>query len=238
MAAAASVALYREGKLAVVRPAKLTGQIAWQGPDSAPCSLLFVGDSRVARWPIDAPTGWRVGRLGYPGQGSANIAAASRASIANADPTVVVIAAGINDAAAASLMPAGQARETIAATGAAIDGLAGWAFDRGARRVVLVTVVPPIEPGIARRLLFGDRVVRHAETLSRSIRRLGKGGRSEILDADRLFRDRGGHLREDLRDDAVHWNGRAYEHLNAVLWSMVADLPCGSQSPAREVSPG
>jgi hypothetical protein len=57
---------YRTFKLSRLEPRPLQAPIQWTGESDARCTLLLVGDSRIARWPVEARSGWRIGRLASP----------------------------------------------------------------------------------------------------------------------------------------------------------------------------
>lgn len=224
LALAATVAVlgYRARKLAILEPRPLDAALAWSGAADAPCTLLMVGDSHVARWRTAPPPGWRVARLGFPGEAAVNIATAAPAAIRGAAPDAVLIAAGTNDASAAALQRNGR-EATLDRAAGAVARMAGSARAAGVNQVFVTTLVPPRYPELARRLIYGDRHRVIMAALSRRIVERAKRSGGEFFDADALARDARGDFRPELRADALHWSAEGYETLSAALWDRLGD---------------
>lgn len=217
LAAAIAAFGYRAGKLAVLEPRPLATPLVWSGQSDARCTLLMIGDSHVARWQTPPPRGWRVARLGFPGEAAVNIAAAAPAAIRSARPDAVLIAAGTNDASAAALQRSGR-EATLLRAAAAIDEMIVSARRAEVGRVVVATIAPPRSPGLWRRLVYGDRQAAAQHALSARIAALASVRGVRILDAAALALDARGRVDPRLRADALHWSPAGYEVLSAALW--------------------
>jgi hypothetical protein len=215
---------YRALKLGALEPKALTAPIEWAGDPDAPCTLLMVGDSRIAEWPLEDRPGWRVGRLGFPGEAAINIEPGVRDAIAGAKPTVAVVQAGANDATAAVFQNASERERTTERAADAVLAIAEVARRAGATQVFVLTVVPPIESALWKRALVGSAQAPIMAAISDRIAARAGGRGFWTLDADRLFRDGEGLLRRDFRRNDLHWSTAAYRALNAALWADVT--PC------------
>ena len=216
---------YRARKLTLLEPAKLAGNVVWRGPSQARCRMLLIGDSRVAYWPIAPRSGWRVGKLGFPGQTAANIAQAAEPILASSKLDVVAIQAGGNDAAAAALSKS-NARPMAGRAAAAIARLALAARAQGAKRVIVLNLVPPIEPDVLHRIVYGDRIAEFMDDVSKLLEKEAAAGKFELLDANKLFRTRTGQLDRSVRRDWIHWNIRGYEKLDQALNRLIDGTEC------------
>lgn len=222
LGAAVAVLGYRARKLATLEPRPLQAALAWSGAADAPCTLLMIGDSHVARWQTAPPPGWRVARLGFPGEAAVNIAAAAPAAIAASLPEALLIAAGTNDASAAALQ--GNGREaTLERAAEAVEGMIASARSAAVNRVLVTTLVPPRSPELSRRLIYGARQAVTLAALSKRIVKRAKRNGVEVLDADALARDANGAFRPELRADALHWSPADYDVLSSALWERLGE---------------
>jgi lysophospholipase L1-like esterase len=212
---------YRTFKLNLLKPRRLQAPIQWTGESGARCTALLVGDSRIARWPVEARPGWRIGRLGFSGEGAINIEPAVRDQIAAARADVVVIQAGGNDATAAVFQREPSRGETIARAAHAVIAIGEEARRAGASQVIVLTLVPPIELEKWKRALMGSRQEELMTRLGDVIAGRARAEGMEVLDANLIFRDAGGKLKREYRSDGLHWSSAGYHALNAALWSEV-----------------
>ena len=222
LAVALTVFSYRARKLAILEPYPLETRLAWSGASDAPCTLLMVGDSHVARWRTPPPSRWRVARAGFPGEAAGNIAAAMPAAVRASAPDAVLIAAGTNDASAAALLWEGSS-DQLDRSAAALERMVAVAHDGGARQVLVMTLVPPRSPQLWRRLIYGERQAGALTGLSQRIVAAAAKSGAEVLDANALARDAKGAFRPELRADALHWSPAGYEVLSAALWERLND---------------
>ena len=212
---------YRTVKSNLLKPRHLQAPIQWTGKSDARCTALFVGDSRIAQWPVEARSGWRIGRLGFAGEAAINIEPAVRDQIAAANANMVVIQAGGNDATAASFQREGLREETIARAARAVVAIGEDARRAGASQVIVLTIVPPIDLELWKRALMGSK---QEELMTRIGNAIDSEARAEgmgVLDANLLFRDAGGKLRREYRSDGLHWSLAGYRTLDAALWDGV-----------------
>jgi lysophospholipase L1-like esterase len=221
---AVAVLDYRARKLAILEPRQLEPALTWSGEAEAPCTLLMIGDSHVARWRTVPPRGWRVARTGLPGEAAVNIAAAAPAAIRASAPDAVLIAAGTNDASAAALQGSGR-EATLEHAAMAIERMIRSARSAGAGRVLVTTLVPPRSPELWRRLIYSDRQAAALGSLSDRIAKRVPVPGAELFDAAALARDATGAFRPELRADALHWSPAGYEILDAALWHRLGACP-------------
>jgi len=219
----AAYSAYRAIKLNLLEPRRLQASIQWTGESDARCTALLVGDSRIARWPVKTRPGWKIGRLGFAGEAAINIEPAVRDQIATAGADVVVIQAGGNDATAAVFQPEPLREETIARAARAVVAIGEDARRAGASRVIVLTLVPPIDLELWKRALMGPKQEELMTRIGNAIASEADAERMEVLDANLLFRDAGGKLRGEYRSDGTHWSLAGYRALDAALWNEVTN---------------
>lgn len=217
-----AVVQYRAGKLAVLDARSLAAPVLWTGEAEAPCTLLMIGDSHVARWQTPPPRGWRVARLGFPGEAAGNIAAAAPAALRSVKPDAMMFAAGTNDASAAALQASGRPA-TFAKAVAAIERAIRSGREAGVEHIVVATIAPPRDPELWRRLIYGDRLAEAQRALSARISTLAAAKDAGVLDAARLALDARGEVDPRLHTDALHWSPAGYEILSTALWDLLPD---------------
>jgi lysophospholipase L1-like esterase len=218
---AAAYLAYRTMKLNLLEPRRLQAPIQWIGESEARCTALLVGDSRIARWPVEPQPGWRIGRLGFPGEAAINIEPAVRDQIATTGADLVVIQAGGNDATAAVFQPEQLRDETIARAARAVIAIGEDARRAGASQVIVFTLVPPIDLELWKRALMGSKQTEAMTKIGNALASQARAEGMEVLDANLLFRDAGGKLRREYRSDGTHWSLAGYRALDAALWSGV-----------------
>ncbi len=222
----AALAAYRNGKLEALEPKHLAGSPEWDGPRGAPCTLLMLGDSTVARWPAPKIAGWRTARLGFPGAGAVNIGARIKGALAATRPDAVLIAAGTNDASAAALQWGGSVR-TVAAAASAIDDAIRAAAAAGARQIIVIPPAPPHDPPPWRWLVYGSRQAEAAAMLARAIAMTAQARGALVLDAGAIGEDLPERERGALHADAVHLSPAGYRHLDKNLSALLRGACAG-----------
>jgi lysophospholipase L1-like esterase len=218
--------VYRTAKLNLLKPRHLKAPIQWTGESDARCTALLIGDSRIAHWPVEARSGWRIGRLGFAGEAAINIELAVRDQIATAGANMVVIQAGGNDATAAVFQREALREETIARSVRAVIAIGEDARRAGASQVIVLTIVPPIDLELWKRALMGSKQEELMTRLGNAIASKALAEGMRVLDANLLFRDAGGKLRREYRNDGLHWSLAGYRTLDAALWDGVKNCIC------------
>jgi len=212
---------YRTIKLDLLEPRRLQAPIQWTGESGARCTALFIGDSRIKRWPVEARPGWRIGRLGFAGEAAINIEPAVRDQIARARADVAVIQAGGNDATAAVFQSERLRAETVARAARAVIAIGEDARQAGASQVIVLTIVPPIELELWKRALMGSKQEELMTRIGDAIAGKARAEGMEVLDANLLFRDASGKLKREYRSDGTHWSLAGYRALEAAVWREV-----------------
>lgn len=181
--------------------------------------VLVAGDSRIARWaPALSVPGQDLYFSGIGGETTLELRRRMERDLPVFAPDHLVLAAGINDLVAASLNPA-EAETVLPALAGNLQAVSAQARAAGSA-VTLLTIVPPARPGLRRRALFwSDSIYDLTARANARIRALDAPGAGiTVFDAAALFdAPPGGPLPAEFAADALHFNTRTYERLNAAL---------------------
>jgi lysophospholipase L1-like esterase len=189
---------------------------AVQVEPAASGALLLFGDSRIAAWEPLPDRPFPVLRAGYPGQSAIRLAPEFARAIDESRPAAVFVQMGVNDAVAASLLPA-EARATALA--ASLEAFSRVAALAEARDIALTIglVVPPIRPGLARRMLYRDAVDSYVQSLNAALPGIAARHGARVVDPMEALRGADGSVPDAYRADALHWTPAAYAALNGLL---------------------
>lgn len=174
---------------------------------------VMIGDSRVSRWPTDLLPMSDLLVSGVAGETVSKMATRFADALASC-PDTIVIASGINDLVAASLMNKREADEVVERTTRTLIALAERAAKLGSR-VYLTTIIPPARPDLLRRLVWSGAVVDYVGRVNAELRAHPWQGTVLLLDfAAQLDPDHRGVLDARFRYDTLHLNRSGYVNLS------------------------
>lgn len=206
---------YKQGLLIRLDP----GQTSF-APDSflqasgTECCIVLLGDSRIASWdPLPQADGQSYLNRGISGQTTAQILLRIEEDCLNHDPEIVVIEAGINDCKAIAFFP--EQKEKIIRN--CISNLSQIVHRLQAKdiHVILLTVWPPGDLGIRRRIFWSEQIDSAIREINTAIRQFADEY-VQVLDCDVVLADNG-RVRAEYRIDDFHINDQGYQQLNKVL---------------------
>lgn len=189
---------------------------AISAPPQAPVAVLLFGDSRIAQWAPLPARNYPIGRRGFPGATAIQLGPRLPAILGEAQPQLVIIAAGINDAVAAALVSPPRRRQALADSIAACRAMVAASTESGAR-VVLLKVLPPMRPGPLRTLVYRDAVRDYVAALNVALDKIAMDANVRVVDVQELLGDRGGDIAARYRRDALHLTPAAYRTLGTLL---------------------
>jgi lysophospholipase L1-like esterase len=191
-------------------------RVTQSAPGAVRPTVVLLGDSRIAEWPLPAPTGGRVVNAGISGATTARILAEAPGVLREFSPDVVVIEAGINDLKLAGARP--DLRSALVDTTAAnLSRLVELARGGGAR-VILLDVWPAGKPSLLRLPVWNSAAVEGAVADVNARIQALEGANVKVCD---LFSEMGG--RPAYRD-TLHLARDAYEPLTRALEPHIRDF--------------
>lgn len=209
----ATGAVYVAGKRAIVEREPLP-LLPTEG--ASPGGVLLIGDSRMARWPRDLlPAGAMV--AGYPGATAINIGPTTGEYVRGLRPHMVVIQAGYNDAVAAALHLPPRREEILDEASRSVRDMVAVAKRGGARRIIVLTVAPPMQPDPIWRIIYRRRVEAAAAGLNARLR-AGKPEGVELVELGALFGQPGDAIDSRYADGNSHFSRAAYRELAARIF--------------------
>jgi lysophospholipase L1-like esterase len=172
-----------------------------------------------------------VGKLGYPGQTTANILRAGLKEVNRTRPHAVILLLGGNDAVAASFMRGERRDAQVRASLKVFDSFVGEVRRRGTRAIMIMTIVPSIKPPWWKRLLLGSAPTELSHTINLGLKALAaRRGALMLHPADVLLTERG-TLRPGYRRDDAHWTPAAYRALDRQVLEALSSARIGCQLP-------
>jgi lysophospholipase L1-like esterase len=206
---------WRQGKLALLVPTEAVLAPRPAAGDATGGVLLF-GDSRVAHWAPLPERPFPVIRHGHSGESAIRLPASFEAALDRHRPGLAIVQAGVNDAVAAALAPAGV---RAAAQDDAQDAFARMAAAARARgvRLLILKPLPPVRPGLARRIAGRGQVEPWLAELSAALPAIAAAHGAEVADPLPLLAASADAVPDSFRADAVHLTPAAYARLNALI---------------------
>lgn len=176
--------------------------------------VVILGDSRAASWPVKFFRGRTVINSGIPGDVSQNLLFRLESNALSHKPEWVIFLIGINDIVTASLHNSRSARqqqleESFENVRQLVD-----ATNAAGSRVILISVTPPWQPDIGRRLLWGDDIDKDVAWFNQQLKNLVSPD-TFYIDAPGTFARLGPDWRALIRKDALHYLNEGYQILTA-----------------------
>jgi lysophospholipase L1-like esterase len=219
--------MYISGKVLATQPhagmyADLNNKLE-SGAPTSPLIVLF-GDSRVAQWnpEPDLRSNVTLVNRGIDGETTEQMKLRFENDVLALRPKVVVIQAGINDLVAASLVK-GDLRDAIVDRCVSnLKEFAQRAADKGID-VVLLTIIPPANPPLYRRLVWDSAIWDLVDFVNRRIASAASDGRVAVVDA-RAGLMSNGSWNAGMTRDTLHLSAAGYERLNEIVAPKIDDL--------------
>ena len=175
--------------------------------------VILLGDSRIQQW--EAPVfGKQIEtiNLGISGATSNELLCYITEKIGQIRADWFILQVGINDIVTASMQSQDMRNTTINNLLANLKKIVTQLKGNGGS-VIVLTLVPPISPGIIRTLLWGGGIDEAVEQVSGEI--VDELGQDVLVyDMKQIFFDREhSRWKKQYTTDALHWSQEGYEHL-------------------------
>ncbi len=207
---------WRARKVAILAPGDPPAAVTAEAGPARGRTLLIWGDSRVAQWRPLPQRPYRIRAVGRPGASAVQLARLLDAELAREPADVVVIKAGVNDAVAIAMLWPAERPEARLASIAAFEAMVE-ASQRGGARVILMRIVPPVRPTVARRFLYRDVVVDEVARLNTALALIATRAGADLADPVALLADEGGRIPDRFRRDTLHLTAEAYRALDPLI---------------------
>ncbi len=187
-------------------------------------TILLVGDSRMAEWPLPAPPGTRLVNAGIRRATTAQIMPQLPGWLDSFHPDLILIQAGINDLKYLGLEPQ-RSEELISQTCNHLTNLVSQCLSRQTCEVILLPVWPPTRPDWQRQLVWNAAIPESVDRLNQRLLTLtNREPRLQVMD---LFSLAGLRPGPETYQDTLHLRPEAYARLTRTLtnelhWSSVA----------------
>lgn len=183
--------------------------------------VVFVGDSRIARWmPMPSLSGCQIVNRGIGGETTAQTLLRFEEDVVKLKPSLAVIQVGINDLKTIGVFPR-QSQHIIDSCEQNIITMVER-LTANDITVVIMTVVPPGKPQLLRRPVWSNDIYSAVKKVNKVIRSLA-GDRVIVLDCD-TFMAHDEKIKPEYVCDTLHLSRRGYEELNKYLEPVLTEL--------------
>lgn len=177
--------------------------------------VVLIGDSRIHSMKARAlEPQWQVIQRGIPGETAAQMRLRFPDDAMALKPAVVVIQSGINDLVA-GMASAEVAPEISRKVVEHLKVSSSRAAAAGAR-VYLLTIIPPADPGVARRLVWSERIRDEVSSVNEELLRWKAPPGVTVVDCGRLFGSPT-RLPDPYVLNTLHLNATGYAKLEGEL---------------------
>ncbi len=179
--------------------------------------VVMIGDSNIARWPVEQLGGRRqfVNR-GVGGETVGQVAQRFDVDALALDPDVIVITAGANDLVAADFLAPPARRAVIDRTVETLERLSRRAVERGIV-VLLATLPPPSRPDLWRLPVWRESLRDSFAEVNARLRRDGEGSGVDLVDFSAALGAGDRQTPDGFRVDTLHLNAAGYAKLSSAL---------------------
>jgi lysophospholipase L1-like esterase len=200
--------------------AALLRRDAGQGPGRQ--RIVLIGDSRVRPMRLEAlESEWEILNRGINGETSAQMRLRFANDVMALQPDVVIIQSGINDLVA-GIGSKAKAPAITARTTANLKWVAEQAAAAGSK-VVLLTVIPPADPDLARRLVWSEGIREQVAAVNADLLAWKPPQGVRVLDLGGVF-EATTRLHEKFALDTLHLNETGYSLLGEKLGRLVLSM--------------
>jgi len=182
--------------------------------------IVLFGNSRIQMWknlpPID---GFEFVNRGIGGETTAQNRARFQKDVLALKPDIVILQSGMNDLTTLGVQP--QRSEEI--TQQCLNHLNGFVESLLARQieVILLTIIPPAQPELARRLVWNDKIAQSVAEINHYWLNLPPSEHLQIIDTAKVLKDAQGQWHPGVNLDVLHLTPAGYDYLNQALISIL-----------------
>jgi lysophospholipase L1-like esterase len=212
--AGVAAAQWRAAKVAGLEAPPMASMIAVNPGE--PETLLLFGDSRIAQWAPLPARPYAIVRAGFPGETAIRLQARLPAALQAHRPAAVVLQMGVNDAVAGALVLPERRAAALADSLSALERMTAEARAGGAE-VMLMRVVPPVRPGLVRRVVYRDAVEGYVAALNEALPGIAARHGAVVVDPMAVLAGGGADVPDAFRRDALHFTPEAYAALGTLL---------------------
>ena len=164
--------------------------------------MLF-GNSRIQMWKnLPSIDGFEFVNRGIGGETTAQNRARFQKDVLALEPDIVILQSGMNDLTTLGVQP--QRYEEI--TQQCLNHLKGFVESLLARQieVILLTLIPPAQPELARRLVWNDKIAQSVAEINLYWLNLPPTEHLQVIDTAKVLKDVQGHWHPEVNLDVLH----------------------------------
>jgi lysophospholipase L1-like esterase len=193
-------------------------------PQKTQKRVVLFGNSRIQDWKkLPQLDGFEFINRGIGGETTAQNQARFLKDVLALKPDVVILQTGMNDLTVLGVQP--QRYKEI--TRICQDNLKFFVESLLAQQVevILLTIIPPAQPELARRLVWDEKISQSVEEINQYWLNLPTTERLHIIDSAKVLKDAQGRWHNDVNKDTLHLTPTGYNYLNQALTPILKKSP-------------
>jgi lysophospholipase L1-like esterase len=202
-------------------------------PKSGQARVVLIGDSRIAKWPLDQfPIEWEIINRGIGGETSAQLAMRFASDALRIKPDLIFVESGINDLIAASFMSSESQDVVLGHLIESLNRVANQSEEYGITTII-GSIIPAASPTFFRYFFWNASVVSLVQRANRELRKVNWPTQVQLVDLSFLGGDK---VIDAYRADTLHMNGAGYNRLTTEIISKMALALSKNMRPAPDKS--
>jgi len=178
--------------------------------------VILFGDSRIQQWKnLPELEGFEFINRGIGGETTAQLRMRFKPDVLVLKPDVVILQLGINDLVVLGVAP-NHATATIQQCQDNLKVLVEK-LTKQAVEVILLTIIPPAKPNLARMLAWSERIGQSVVEINQYWLNLPKMARLHVIDTAKVLKNAQRQWHDNVNKDILHLTPVGYQYLNQAI---------------------
>jgi lysophospholipase L1-like esterase len=185
-------------------------------PEKTQKRVVLFGDSRIQQWKnLPQLEGFELVNRGIGGETTVQLRARFESDVLALEPDIVILQLGMNDLVAIGLQPNSE----TAIVRQCRDNLSFFVETLQAKaiEVILLTIIPPDQPSLARLPVWSDRIPQRVTEINQEWLNLPATAKLHIVDTAQILKNESGIWHDNVNKDTLHLTPTGYEYLNQAV---------------------
>lgn len=185
-------------------------------PPKTQTRVILFGDSRIQQWQnLPQLEGIEFINRGIGGETTAQLRARLQSDVLALTPDIVILQLGINDLVSLEVLTSyeqaivRQCRDNLQFI---VETLLNKEI-----KVILLSIVPPTKPDLARLLVWNERIPELVEQINHDWLNLSATEKLQVIDTAKILQSAPGQWHENVNKDTLHLTATGYHLLNQAI---------------------
>jgi len=185
--------------------------------------VVLFGDSRIQQWKnLPQMEEFEFINRGIGGETTAQLRARFESDVLALLPDIVILQLGINDLVAIGL----QTKREKAIVQQCRDNLNLFVemLQAKAIEVILLTIIPPAQPILARLPVWSDHIPKRVAEINQEWLSLPATEKFHVVDTAQILKNESGKWHDNVNQDTLHLTPTGYQYLNQAIIAILKTL--------------